>query len=396
MNHSSNEITVRRNLLTGLVTAATKPWRNGLQANTIPNNSNAVYPSISTAVNTSPTCQTSTTGSYMMAKEQRLRQQLQQHQDHKLNTLWYGGDDLLQQPQQTSGLLFESNRYHSTDDWEKQPLRQHRKKSQCSRPRQNRKMKPSGLPTIPVMWAAILHAMYTAAMAALYYAYGATSGSGWIWLRGITGSSVGFFWWLHYLSPTWYYVVQAISSTTVGCFWYRWRYKQQYQQQQRWCCYLILILFSSALLPSLPLTEIFDYTNQIKTKGMDNPNIKQQQQNYFKLGLFDENRLALYEGLWQVAFFMFVAYCLILPNKQLATVNSVNINNHQIDDLTTIENNDEEDNQVTWAVLLFSITSSFGHTSLNAFTAYQWYFYHQENSKSFMVAIRQVCIISSI
>lgn len=394
MDHSSHEITVRRNLLTGLVTAATKPWRNGLQTNTTPNNSNAVYPSISTAVNTSPTCQTSTTDSYMMAKEQHLRQQLQRHQDHKLNVLWYGGDDLLQQ-QQTPALIFESNRYHSTDDWEKQPLRQHRRKSQNSRRRQNRKKKPSSLPTIPVIWAAILHAMYAAAMAAVYYVYGVTSGSGWIWLRGITGgSSTSFFWWLHYLSPTWYYMLQAIFSTIIGCFWYRWCYQHQYQQKQRWCCYLLLILFSTALLPSLPLTEIFNYSNQIKTRSMDNSNIKQQ--DNLNLELFDDNQLALYEGLWQVSFFMFVAYCLLLPNKQLAIANSENVNNHQNDGSTTNKSTDDEDNQITWAVLLFSITSSFGHISLNAFTAYQWYFYHQENSKSFMVAIRQVRIINSI
>lgn len=387
MDHLGTEATIgRRSLLNGLVTAATRSWRHGHQPNGHTSNA-MVFPTITTAVNTSPICRTPTIDSANMTDEQRRRLQQQRHQDHRLNVLWYGGDDRLQQQQQTPALLFEShNRYQSTDDWEKQPLRQRRLKSQRSRGRRSHKKKYPMLPTLPIAWAAMLLAMYAAAMAVVYFIYGATTGSGWIWLRGATSNSNGLLW-LYHLPPTLYYVVQAFCATIISCCCHRFCF-----QRQQWCCYVLLALFSTTLLPSIPLAEVF--SGSIKTTSLENSITKQrqpQQPNSYNLEDFYDNRLALYEGLWQMVFFIFISYCLVLPTSNGGpsdNTNDKNINEPKKDDSINVK----EDHHVTTSVLIFSIVASMGHTALNVYTAYFWYYqqHRDYNSTKSMAAIQQV------
>lgn len=401
MDRHGVETNNRRNLLNGLVTAATRSWRHGLQQNGHTSNA-MVFPTITTAINTSPTSRTPTVNSTTVPEEQRRRLQQQQHQDHRLNVLWYGGDDLHQQHQQIPTVLFESNnQYQSTDDWEKQPLRQQQRKSYKPQGQQNQKKKNRpALPGIPVVWAAMLHAMYALAMATLFYIYGATTGSGWIWFRGIVDSNSSIMW-LWKIPATWYYMVQAFCASIVGCFLYRWCCLRQ-QQRNQLCYYILLILFSTALFPSVPIAEIFNNNSKTTTivKSLNNSTTRQQQQlDTFNLKNFGNNQLALYEGLWQVAFFVFVAYCLVLPKnicKKLDNTNEKYINNQQNNDIPNTQTKDNENRHITTAVLLFTIIASVGHTSLNAYIAYHWYFqqYHQhDNSITSMAAVQQVCLL---
>lgn len=398
MDHHGTDGTGRRSLLNGFVTAATRSWRHGLQPNGGHTSNAVVFPTITTAVNTSPTSRTPITDGVNMTEEQHLRLQQQWNQDHRRNVLWYGGDDINQQQQQTPALLFEShNRYQSTDDWEKQPLRQRRRKSQQTKRRRKRNKKQHALPTVPFVWAALLLSMYTAAMATVYFIYDANTGSGWIWLRGITSNNNGPLWWLSQIPPTWYYISLAFCAAVIGVFWHRW------QKQQRWCCYVLLALFSIALLPSVPLAEVFGVGGGtiIKDVPLENSTLKQQHTfNY--LERVNDSQLALYEGLWQVAFFVFVSYCLVLSacvDRHSGNKNEENINNHQNDDTKIIENISEEDRHVTIAVLLFSIIASIGHTALSVWTAYRWCFWqHQHrnnNSNPYMAAIQQVSVVHS-
>lgn len=397
MDHHGTDGTGRRSLLNGFVTAATRSWRHGLQPNGGHTSNAMVFPTITTTVNNSPTSRTPITDSVNMTEEQHLRLQQQWNQDHRRNVLWYGGDDINQQQQQTPALLFEShNRYQSTDDWEKQPLRQRRRKSQQVK-RRKRNKKQHALPTVPFVWAALLLVMYAAAMATVYFIYNANTGSGWIWLRGITSNNNGPLWWLSQIPPTWYYVSLAFCGAVIGFFWHRW------QQQQRWCCYVLLGLFSIALLPSVPLAEVSGFSGGtiIKDVPLENSTFKQQHTfNY--LERLNDSQLTLYEGLWQVAFFVFVSYCLVLSasvDTYSGDKNKENISNHQNDDTKVIENISEEDRHVTMAVLLFSIIASIGHTILSVLTAYRWCFWqHQHrnnNSNPYMAAIQQVSVIHS-
>lgn len=388
MDHLGTEAIGRRSLLNGLMTAATRSWRHGLQPNGHTSNA-MVFPTITTAVNSSPICRTPTTDSVNMTEEQRRRLQQQRNQDHRLNVLWYGGDDRHQQQQQTPALIFEShNQYQSTDDWEKQPLRQRGRKSQRSRRRRNHNKKHPMLPTLPIAWAAVLVAMYAAAMAIVYFTYGATTGSGWIWLRGIAVNNNSLLS-LYHLPPTWYYIVQAFCAAIISCCCHRLCF-----QQQQWCCYILLALFSTTLLPSIPFTEIF--SGSIKTTSLENTITKQQPQqpNSYTSEDLNGNQLALYEGLWQIVFFIFIAYCLVLPMSNSGpsdNANDENINETKKDGLINIKKNQH----VTTAVLIFSIVASMGHTALNIYTAHCWYFpqhNHQDNnSTKSMAAIQQVC-----
>lgn len=397
MVHHDIEPSSRRGLLNGLMNVATRSWLNGLQPNNH-NSSAMVFPTITTATNTSPTCRNSNTDNVTMAEEQHRRLQQQQNQDHRLNVLWYGGDDLHQQQQPPPVVLFEShNQNQSTDDWEKQPLRQRWKSQQKSRRRQYKK-KPPTLPMVPVVWAAMLHIIYATAMATVFYIHGDTIGSGWIWLRGITECNDGIFWWLCHISPTWYYIVHAICAAAINCFQYQWHQQCKHQEQQ-WYCYILLILFSTALLPSVPLAEVFIDNSRITTKAtlLKNSTLQQQPSNYNNLRNFGDNQLSLYEGLWQVVFFVFVAYCLVLPvngNELSDKEYDENINNHNNDDTKHLKFNDKNDLNITMAILLFTFVSSFGHTALNAYIAYLWYYqqHHPQdvNLISSIAAIRQV------
>lgn len=398
MDHHGNQSTSRRSLLNGLVTVATRSWRHG-QPNGHTSNA-MVFPTITTAVNTSPTCRVPPNNSSIIAEEQSRRLQQQRHQDHRLNVLWYGGDDShqQQQQQQTPALGFEShNRFQSTDEWEKQPLRQQRQKSHHTRSRRNHKKKKHVLPTVPVIWAALLQAAYSIAMAIVYCLYNLTTGSGWIWLRGITDESDGFYWWFNHLSPTWYYTAQASCAVVIGYFWYRWFCLRQ-QQRQQWCCFMLLVLFITALLPSIPLTEIFAGSSQTAATSLhrlENSTTKQQQKStdYLKPENFDDNRLALYEGLWQIVFFIFVAYCLVLPTSVGGIQNNENdenITNNRNNNPKNNENNINKDH-ITTAVLLFTIVTSVGHTVINASIAYHWCWQHKDGLISSSSAIKQVC-----
>lgn len=384
MDHLETEAIGRRSLFNGLVTAATRSWRHGLQPNGHTSNA-MVFPTITTAVNTSPICRTPTTDSANMTEEQRRRLQQQRHQDHRLNVLWYGGDDRHQQ--QTPALFESHNRYQSTDDWEKQPLRQRRRKSRRSRRQKSHNKKDPMLPTLPTAWAAMLLAMYAVAMAVVYFIYGATSGSGWIWLRGVTVNSNSL---LYHLPPTWYYLVQAFCASIISCCCHR-----LYFQRQQWCCYALLALFSITLLPSMPLAEVF--SGRIRTTTSLENSITTQRQppqpNSYNTEYFNDNRLALYEGLWQIIFFTFISYCLVLPtnNDGLSdNTNDENINEDRKYDSVYIK----DDHHVTTAVLVFSIVASMGHTALNIYTAYDWYFqqhgHRDYNSTKPIAAIQQV------
>lgn len=401
MDHHGNESTNRRSLFNGLVTVATRSWRHG-QPNSHTSNA-MVFPTVTTAVNTSPTCRIPPTNSSTIAEEQNRRLQQQRHQDHRLNVLWYGGDDSHQQlqHQQTPALVFEShNRFQTTDEWEKQPLRQQRQKSHHTRCRRNHRKRKHVLPTVPVIWAALLQAAYSVAMAFVYCIYNITTGSGWVWLRGIVDKSDGVYWWLNHLSPTWYYVSQSLCAVVIGYFWYRWFCLRQ-QQRQQWCCFMLLALFTTAILPSIPLTEIFAGNKKTAATSLlqlENSTTKQQQKSagYLKPENFDDNRLALYEGLWQVVFFIFVAYCLVLPTSVggvLNNENNENTNNNRSNNTNKNENNNKD--HVTTAVLLFTIVTSIGHTVINAFIAYHWcwqHYYHKDNLISSSAAIQQVCV----
>jgi len=384
MDPLGTEITGRRSLLNGLMTAATRSWRHGFQSNG--HNSNAmVFPTISTSVNNSPTCRTPVTDNANMTEDQRMRLQQQQHQDHRLNLLWYGGDDSHQQlPTQVAPtVLFERNhRYQSSDDWEKQPLRQRRRKSQHQ---QNHK-KRSALPTSPIVWAVLLHIIYSAAMATVYYIYGVTSGSGWVWLREIDNSNPFK---LCELSPMWYFVGQALCAATIGYVWYQW------PRRQRWCCYMLIALFITALLPSIPLAEVFGdkSANKIVEVPIENSAEKRKQLLhqlfYYNSEGFYENQLALYEGLWHASFFIFVSYCLVLPT--IVDEVSETINENENDDKRNIEDNFKEDRHISTAVLFFAIVASFGHTTLHMYIAYQQHKRRINNSTLSMAAIQQVC-----
>lgn len=390
MVHHDIETTSRRGLLNGLVNVATKSWLNGLQPNN--HNSNAlVFPTITTAPNNSPTCR-NITDNITMIDEQHRRLQQQRNQDHRLNILWYGGDDLHQQ-QQPPPVVFEShNLNQSTDDWEKQPLRQRWK----LRRQRYRKTLPT-LPMVPAVWAAMLHIIYATAMAIVFYIHGDTVGSGWIWLRGIkmTDSNDGIFWWLNHISPTWYYIVNAICAVAISCFQYR-QNQQCKNTEQRWYCYILLILFSTALLPSVPLAEVFNDNSRIITL-LKNTTSQQQLPHHINPKNFDDNHLSLYEGLWQVVFFVFVAYCLVLPmnaNELSDKGNDENINDHNNDERKHIQFNDKGDHNVTKAILSFTCVSSFGHIALSAYISYHWYYqqhnYQDANFISSVDAIRQV------
>jgi len=379
MNPLGTEVPGRRNFLNGLVTAATRSWRHGFQSNG--HNSNSlVFPTISTSVNNSSTCRIPAIDNANITEEQRRWQQ--QQEEHRLNLLWYGGDEM-QLSQQSPAVLFElHNRYQSPDDWEKQPLRQRRRKSQQSQHQRVRK-KRSALPTSPIVWAVLLHIIYSAAMAAVYYIYGMTFGSGWIWLREIDSSSL--FKWLCQLSPMWYFVGQAFCAVTIGYVWYQW------QKWQKWCCYMLITLFITAIFPSVPLAEVFGYKIVNKMTEIPSEN-SAERRNYYNSEGFYENQLALYEGLWHVSFFIFVSYCLVLPtnidrqsdNEYSETINEYNDNKKNIDD------NFKEDRHISTIVLLFAIVTSIGHTILNMYIAY-----HQHKrlaNKSSMAAIQQVRI----
>lgn len=384
MNPVGTEVTGRRSILNGLVTAATRSWRHGLQSNG--HNSNSlVFPTISTSVNNSSTCRTPATDNANITEEQRRWQQ--QQEEHRLNLLWYGGD-AMQPPQQSPAVLFElHNRYQSPDDWEKQPLRQRRRKSQKSQHQRVHK-KQSALPTAPIVWAVLLHTIYSVAMAAVYYIYGLTSGSGWIWLRQVDSSSI--FRWLCLLPPTWYFIGQAFCAVTIGYVWYQW------QKRQKWCCYMLIALFITSILPSLPLSEVFGdkSVNKMTEPTLENSAERRkhwlEQLNYYNSEGFYENQLALYEGLWHVSFFIFVSYCLVLPtsvDKQSDNEISENINEHN-DNQKNIKDNFKEDSHVSTVVLLFGIVASIGHTTLNMYIAYQRHTRLVNNSS--MAAIQQL------
>lgn len=384
MDHHETETTGRRNLLNGLVTAATKSWRQGLNQNGHASNA-MVFPTIATAVNTSsPTSRTRATESITMAEEQFRRLQRNRHQDHRHNVLWYGGDDLHQQSQ-------------TAYDWEKQPLRQQQRKSQKSQSRLNLKIKRPALPGVPVVWAAVLLAVYALAMAAVYHVYGVTTGSGWVWLRGNVGSNFSVMWLLQ-IPATWYYVVQSFCATAIGFFLCQWCCQQE-KQQKRFCYYALLILFSTTLFPSVPIAGIFNNGSKVisMSASLDNTTTERQHLiNNFNSEDFYDNRLSLYEGLWQVSFFIFLAYCLVLPMD--VPEKSAKQNDQHIDDeMKEALNNGNKSCPVTIAVLIFTIITSIGHTSLNAYIAYRWYFQkyrHQENSLIKPVAaIQQVCLL---
>ncbi|VVC26042.1 Hypothetical protein CINCED_3A010240 [Cinara cedri] len=387
----------RRGILNGLVTAATKTWRHG-QHNGHTSNA-VVFPTITTAINTSPACRTPTTNSISVMEEQRRRLELQQNQDRRLNVLWYGGDDIHQQQQQTT-LLFEShhNRSHqpTTDDWEKQPLRKQRKSEQSRRQRnlENRR------PTEPIVWATILHTIYAASMAAVYYTFDITSGSGWIWMRGILNNSDSHLQrWLCHFSPAWYYVAQSCCAFTIGCLWYRWFFQRQQQQlQHRWWCYVLLVLFTTALLPSVPLVEVF--SGKISTTAktaplLENLTAKQVTSHSDTVGNLHDNHLILYEGLWQIMFFIFIAYCFVLPiPDNVKSYNKINID-HRNNNTKNFQENDAKDN-VTKAVLLFTVGISFAYTALNAYTAYCWYYHHYSQQNNLMEPIKQQLVANVV
>lgn len=406
MEHHRTEVSGgRRSLLNGFMTAATRSWRHGLQSNGHASNA-MVFPTMVPAVNTSPTSRIPALDhSAAISQEQSRRLQQQRHQDHRLNVLWYGGDDLQQQQQQQQpALLLESHnhRYQSTDEWEKQPLRLRRQKSsRKSRSRRIRTNKRPPLPNVPFPCAAILLTMYATAMASVYYVYGASSGSGWIWLRGMASNSVGFLWWLSHLSPKWYYVTHATCAAIVGGFWRWWCQQPQQQRRQRWCCYALIVLFYAALFPSLPLAEVFGGGGRIASTTvvppLENSTIGPQHEkpsHYYPSGL-DDDRLTLYEGLWQVVFLIFVAYCLILPpgvDGKSDDRNDENINNNRF--------YNKSSHYITTAVVLFTTMVSFGFISLNVYTAYRWYFLHvdyRRDNNNFITsktAIQQVCYLS--
>ncbi|XP_025196837.1 uncharacterized protein LOC112595752 [Melanaphis sacchari] len=380
MNSLGTEVTGRRSLFNGLMTAATRSWRHGLQPNR--HNSNAVvFPTIFTSINNNQNYRTSATNH--ITEDQRRRDQ-QQQQEHSLNLLWYGGEEM-QRPQPTSSVLFElHNRYQSPDDWEKQPLRQRRHKSQYQ---QNYK-KRSALPTSPIVWAFILHIIYSAAMAAVYYIYDIKYGSGWIWLRGIDNSNI--FKWLCRLQPMWYFSGQAFCAVIISYIWYQW------QKRQRWCCYMLIVLFITALLPSVPLAEVFGDKGMNKMTEDSSENSAERrkqlllQLNYYNSEDIYENQLALYEGLWQMSFFIFVSYCLVFPTsideqsrKELSEI----INEHN-DNKKNIKDNFKEDPSISIAVLLFAIVTSIGHTILSMYIAYQQHQRLVNNSS--MAAIQQL------
>lgn len=396
MDHHGTEANSRRNLLNGLVTAATRSWRYGLQPNGH-TSSAMVFPTVTTPVNTSPTNRTPITESTTMTDEQRRRLQQQRQQDHRLNTLWYGGDDLHQQQHQTPTLMFESNnRYPSTDDWEKQPLRQRPRKFHKTKCRKNFKQKRSVLPRVPVIWAAILHIMYAIAMATVYYKFDATTGSGWLWFRGIVSNNLL---WLWMTPPVCYYIVQAFCAAVLSCFFYQWCCQQPPQGKRLWCYYVLLLLFSTALFPSVPINEVFGDKKRL-TAGvsLQNSTVNQNQLELRNLESLNRDRLALYEGLWQVIFFTLVAYCLVLPmhlsEKKLDKDNNKSISDRQNKSTKHIKPNDEESRKVTTAVLLFTIMASVGHTSFNVYVAYFWYIqqhnFRANNSTRPMAAIQQV------
>jgi len=379
MNPLGTEVPGRRSILNELVTAATRSWRLGLQSNGHNLNS-LVFPTISTSVNNSSTCRTPATDNANITEEQRRWQQRQE--EHRLNLLWYGGDEM-RHPQQSSGNHFElHSRHQSPDDWEKQPLRQRRRKSQQLQHQRIHK-KQSTLPTSPIVWAVLLHTMYSAAMAAVYYQYGVTSGSGWIWFKEVDSSSL--FKWLCQLPPMWYFVGQAFCAVTIGCVWY------QCPKRQKWCCYMLIALFITAILPSIPLAEIFG--NKMVNKITEVSEKKSaERRNYYNSEDFYENQLALYEGLWQMSFFIFVSYCLVLPSSvdgQPGNEYSETFNEHD-ENQKNIEDNFNEDRHISTAVLLFAIVASIGHTTLNMYIAY-----HQHKrlvNNSSMAAIQQVRI----
>lgn len=398
-DHHNTETIGRRGILNGLVTAATKSWRHG-QHNGHTSNA-VVFPTIATAVNTSPACRTPTTNSVFVTDEQRRRLQQQRNQDRRLNVLWYGGDDLHQQQQQTT-LFLEShhNRYHqpATDDWEKQPLRKRQRKSEQSRRRRNLEKRR---PTEPILWAAMLYAIYAASMAAVYYVFGITSGSGWIWLRGvINNGDSNLKKWLCNFSPAWYYLAQTCCAFTVCCLWYRWFYRRQKQQlQHRSWCYVLLVLFTTALLPSVPLAEIFSGSNSITAKTappLENSAAKQVTGNYYNTaGYVHDNRLILYEGLWQVMFFIFVAYCFVLPinsNGQSRKENNIDCQNNN----TNKFQENDKDHHITKVVLVFTVGLSFAYTALNAYTAYCWYCQHHHQENNLIEPIKQVSIVYGV
>jgi len=380
MNPLATEATGRRSLLNGFVTAATRSWRHGPQPNG--HNSNSlVFPTISTSVNNSSTCRNPATDNSKITEEQRRRQQ------RRLNVLWYGGDDM-HVVQQSSAVLFElHNRYQSPDDWEKQPLRQRQHESQQSQ-HQRIYRKQSVVPISPIVWAILLHTMYSIAMAAVYYVYGAESGSGWMWLREVDSSSM--FRCLYQLPPIWYFVGQAFCAVIIGyvCC-----------QRQKWCCYMLIALFITAILPSVPLSEVFGdiSVNKITRFSVENSTERQkhllEQLNYYNSEDVYENQLALYEGSWQMTFFIFVSYCLLLPisvDEQYDNESSKTINEDHNDTQKKLENNFKEDRHVSTAVLLFGIVGSIGHTTLNMYIVYQQHKRLVNNSS--MVAIKQVRI----
>lgn len=395
-NHNSETIS-RRGLLNGLVTAATKPWRHGQHNG---HTSNAViFPTVMTAVNAGPACRPPATNSVSVAEEQRRRLQQQRNQDRRLNVLWYGGDDLHQQQQQTA-LLFEShhNRYQpAVDDWEKQQLRKRRRKSERSR--HGRDSLEQKRPAEPFVWAVILYAVYAASMAVVYFTFGIT-GSGWLWLRGIIGNADSRLQkWLCRFSPSWYYVAQTCCAFTIGCLWYRcFHQRKKHQLRHRWWCYALLVLFTTALLPSVPLAEIFNDSSGGTTAktAPQNPAAKQQAPGHYyntaKNHRYD-NRLILYEGLWQMMFFIFVAYCFVLPIN--SNGQSYNENNN---DTNNVQEKDSEDHCVTKAVLLFTVGISSAYTTLNAFTAYCWYCQHHrhQDDNDLMEPIKQVSKIAYV
>jgi len=395
MEHHRTEVIGRRTLFNGLVTAAARSWRHGLQPNCGGGHtSNAmVFPTVSATA--SPTCRTPVAADVSAtAEEQRIRLQQQRHREHRLNVLWYGGEDTHHQQQQPAPtILFESqnHRCQSTDDWEKRPLRQRRRKSrQQSRRRRNRRSKRPGLPTVPVVWAAVLLAVYATAMAATYHVYGATAGSGWVWLKGVDGH--GPLRWLSQLSPTLYYAVQASCAVAIGCFWW----SSQRQHQRRLCCHVLLALSIAVICPSIPFAEVFGSGVGTTATGNSTVHRRQEKQSDDRFpGDFDDNhRLAMYEGLWQVTFFVFVAYCLVLPtgidDDESDNGNDETVKKDKRND--GARNTDKENHDVTTAVLLFSTLVSIGHTSLNAYTAYRWYFQQRHNRDNNSAAIQQVCI----
>lgn len=404
-HHRKAEVTGRRTLLNGWVTAAARSWRHGLQPNGGHTSNAMVFPTVSTAA--SPTCRNPVVdggGGGSTTTEERLQQQ--RHRDHRLNVLWYGGEDSQQQQQQQlhapppPTVLFESqdHRYQSTDDWEKRPLRRQRprkcRRQRSRRGRGGRRNERPELPAVPVVWAAVLLAAYASAMAALYYVYGATVGGGWMWFKGIAGPSR---WLSRRLSPTWYYAVQASCAVVVGCVWWSSQHGHRGRQRRRLCCYLLLALFFAAIFPSVPLVDNVFGGGGITTAENSTVRGRQHKQpdGYHSItggGDFDDNRpLAMYEGLWQVTFFVLVAYCLVLPTG----IDDENDGN----DVTVVRderNNDARNadginhDAVTTAVLLFSTLVSIGHTSLNAYTAYRRWYFRQRHNNSDPAAVQQV------